>query len=166
MEGVGERMLGSTYVHRALQAVSCKQCHPEAKGLPQLPKACPGRRLGRHSSALSPQPDSEHTSPEKTGAEETGEAQGREGMSVAAGHADIALPSLIRSVSGKQSRWRERKGEAQPGESREFLSSPQQVPQTRPLLLLPFPAPSSPLKPAGPQRGECMRQRGEERWAQ
>lgn len=113
-----------------------------------------------------PQPDSEHTSPEKTGAEETGEAQGREGMSVAAGHADIALPSLIRSVSGKQSRWRGRKGEAQPGESREFLSSPQQVPQTRPLLLLPFPAPSSPLKPAGPQRGECMRQRGEERWAQ
>ena len=93
VEGVGERMLGSTYVHRALQAVSCKQCHPEAKGLPQLPKACPGRRLGRHSTAFSQAPSPiVNTSPEKTGAEETGEAQGREGMSVAAGHADIAPP--------------------------------------------------------------------------
>ena len=47
-----------------------------------------------------------------------------------------------------------------------LLSRTTQVPQPRPLLLFPFPARSSPNMSAGPQRGECARQRGEERRAQ
>lgn len=81
MEGAGERMLYSTYVHGTLQAVSCKQCHPEAKGITQLPKAGPGRRPGRQGRAFFQAPSPVlNASPEKTGAEGAGEAQDREGV--------------------------------------------------------------------------------------
>lgn len=53
MEGAGERMLDSTYVHEPSRPFPCKQCHPEAKGITQLPKAGPGRRPGRQGRAFS-----------------------------------------------------------------------------------------------------------------
>ena len=74
-------MLDPTYVHGTLQAVSCKQCHPEAKGITQLPKAGPGRRPGRQGRAFPQAPSPVlNASPEKTGAEGAGEAQDREGV--------------------------------------------------------------------------------------
>lgn len=164
MEGAGERMPASTSAHGTARAVPGKQCgahsaapEPAQDGSPDVTarlslsppgpnrRASRGRRLGQRSRGR---------------AARAGPGQRREQC----GHREGTRtsrhppPPQSRSVPGKQSRWREQKGEgtAKLSAARSQVAPRNRSPRRRPFLAAhPFLArrpPALPPRPSGPQR--------------
>lgn len=165
MQGSGEKRLDSTSAHASLQGRFLQTMPSRGQENNPAGPAAPGTPAWDITRRLSLRPPAPHV---KAAPPETWGRGGREGIGVAAPGAQNLTPSLIRSVSGKQSRLaRAEGGGAGRGEPRVPRQHRQQVPPDEPPpAARPLPAPRPRLSQQGlqdPRAGERARRRGQGR---